>query len=204
MTEPRRTPSPFGNPNRLEAFSDGVFAIAITLLVLEIKPPATAEHATSAALWRSLAHLWPSYGAYLLAFVTILVAWIGHHMIVRQVERVDGRLLLANGFFLLTISFLPFPTAVVAEHLRHPSAAAAVTFYVLVNLLNSLAFFGLARTALTLQEHDTAAQHKPMRNAISGVLVCLVCAGIAQVSPLIALLLIGALWLWWLASSLRF
>ena len=130
----------FKGPNRLEAFSDGVFAIALTLLILEIKAPNIGEHGTSADLWKGLAHLWPSYLAYLLAFLTVLVSWIGHHIIVGQVRRVDFPLLLANGFFLLTVSFLPFPTSIVAEHLRGESGTAAMVVYALANLVNSAGF----------------------------------------------------------------
>ncbi|CAM3170312.1 hypothetical protein DESA109040_00640 [Deinococcus saxicola] len=98
----------FKSPQRLEAFSDGVFAIAITLLVLEIKAPQVGQHASSAALWRGLGQLWPSYLAYVLAFFTILIAWVGHHMTIGQVKRMSHGLLYANGFFLLIR--IPFVT----------------------------------------------------------------------------------------------
>ena len=99
----------FQNSDRLEAFSDGVFAIAITLLVLEIKAPSISDGASSAAPWTGLMQLWPSYLAYVLAFSTTLIAWIGHHIVIDQVGQVSQRLLFVNGFFLLTIAFLPFP-----------------------------------------------------------------------------------------------
>lgn len=133
----------FRDSNRLEAFSDGVFAIAITLLILDIRAPQIGERAGPATPWAGLGQLWPSYLAYALAFSTILIAWVGHHLVIGQVKHVTQRLLFVNGLFLLSISFLPFPTSVVAEQLRSASASA-VAFYALANLLVSLTFYGLS------------------------------------------------------------
>jgi len=112
---------------RIEAFSDGVFAIAITLLVLEIKVP----HADGPeALWHALAGLWPSYVAFLLSFFVILIMWINHHELMRMVRAASYPFLFANGFLLLTVTFVPFPTAVLAEHLPDPdSRTPAAVFY---------------------------------------------------------------------------
>ncbi|MEA3202722.1 MAG: potassium channel family protein [Thermoplasmata archaeon] len=107
---------------RLEAFSDGVFAIAITLLVLELKVP-------DGDLLRGLLHEWPSFLSFTLSFVTILIMWTNHHANLAHVVRADGRLLFANGFLLLFITFLPYPTAVLAEHLTSADARVAATFY---------------------------------------------------------------------------
>jgi uncharacterized membrane protein len=107
--------------NRLEAFSDGVLAIAITLLVIEIHPPTLGEGETLAhALWQQ----WPSYVAYLVSFLTIGVIWLNHHRVFTQVVRVDGPLLLLNLNLLLWTALIPFPTAVVAEHLGGAGEAA--------------------------------------------------------------------------------
>jgi len=92
--------------NRLEAFSDGVFAIAITLLVLEIKVP------TGEALALGLLHLWPSYLAYAISFIVIGAIWINHHAMFDWIVRADQKLLLLNTLHLMFIAFLPFPTAV--------------------------------------------------------------------------------------------
>ncbi|WP_425146213.1 TMEM175 family protein [Deinococcus sp.] len=188
----------FKGPNRLEAFSDGVFAIALTLLILEIKAPNIGEHGTSADLWRGLANLWPSYLAYLLAFFTVLVSWIGHHIITSQVRQVDWPLLLTNGFFLLTVSFLPFPTSIVAEHLRGESGTAATVVYALANLLNSLAFVALVAATVHLNPEVAPVLAGVRRNALIGVGWCLLCAGVASLSPVLSLLLVAALWVWWI------
>ena len=96
---------------RLEAFSDGVFAIAATLLILGV-------HETSGALGRSLLHIWPSYAAYAITFVTIGVIWVNHHTVYGQVALVDRRFLLINVVFLMLVAFIPFPTGLVADHFR--------------------------------------------------------------------------------------
>ena len=106
---------------RLEAFSDGVFAIAMTLLALELKDP-RVEPATAGSLASGLLNQWPSYLAFFSSFFTVLVMWVHHHAIFRQVQRVDVRLLFANGFLLLLITAVPFPTAIVAQYLRTPAA----------------------------------------------------------------------------------
>jgi uncharacterized membrane protein len=128
--------------NRLEAFSDGVFAIAITLLVIEIRPPELHEGERLAhALWAQ----WPSYVAYLVSFLTIGVIWLNHHRVFTQVARVDGPLLLLNLNLLLWTGLIPFPTAVVAEHLGGAGEAArtAAALYSGVLLLMGLAFGAL-------------------------------------------------------------
>src|SRR5258706_2511001 len=107
---------------RLEPFSDGVFSIAITLLILEIKVPSTAEIAGSGGLWTALAGRWPSYVGYLLSFLIIGIMWANHHALFAYIRRVDRRFIFANLLLLLTLGFLPFPTALLAEHLAEAGA----------------------------------------------------------------------------------
>ena len=97
--------------SRLEAFSDGVFAIAVTLLVLEIGVPHVGE---GESLGEALRHLWPSYFGFAVSFLTIGVMWINHHAMFKDIDRQDHTLLVLNLVLMMTISFLPFPTAVVA------------------------------------------------------------------------------------------
>jgi uncharacterized membrane protein len=128
--------------SRLEAFSDGVLAIAITLLVIEIRPPELHQGDRLAqALWAQ----WPSYLAYLVSFLTIGVIWLNHHRVFEQVARVDGPLLLLNLNLLLWTGLIPFPTAVLAEHLGDGGEAArtAAALYGGVLLGMGLAFGAL-------------------------------------------------------------
>ena len=111
--------------SRLEAFSDGVFAIAITLLVLEIRVP---EH--SANLSTALLHEWPSYFAYAVSFLTIGIMWVNHHQLFKLVGGVDRRLLFVNLGLLMCVAFVPFPTSIVAQFVEEPShARAAAVLY---------------------------------------------------------------------------
>lgn len=110
--------------NRLEAFSDGVFAIAITLLVLDIKVPPAGS-----ALGRELLGLWPSYFAYTVSFVVIGAIWINHHAMFDHIVRADHTLLVLNTLHLLFIAFLPFPTAVLAQALHDGAGESVATAF---------------------------------------------------------------------------
>jgi uncharacterized membrane protein len=111
---------------RMEAFSDGVFAIAITLLVLEISVPEEAF----TNLWQGIADQWPSYLAYVTSFLTIGIVWFVHHGIFRRMAFADAIVARANLLLLMVVSFLPFPTGLAAEAIRDPDAErAAVLFY---------------------------------------------------------------------------
>ena len=120
---------------RLEAFSDGVFAIAITLLILEVRVPHTDAGGTL-RLGQALRELWPSYFAYVLSFVHVGIYWANHHSLYKLYVKVDHVFNLLNVFFLMGISFVPFPTAVLAQHLMNPASRhSAIGFYVLGMLL---------------------------------------------------------------------
>ena len=108
---------------RLETFSDGVFAIAATLLVLEIGVSSDDE------LGHALLHIWPSYLAYITSFVTIGIIWMNHHHTVSLIARTDRTMLFLNNLLLLTIAFLPFPTKLVGDYLRDPGEQAAALAY---------------------------------------------------------------------------
>jgi len=131
---------------RVEAFSDGVFAIAMTLLVIEIKVP-SHEVVAAHGLARSLADLWPSYLAYLTSFVTVLDIWVHHHGVFLLIRRNDHTFLYLNGLLLLFVTFVPFPTALLAEYLLHPEARLAANIYTGTFLAISLAFDALWRHA---------------------------------------------------------
>jgi uncharacterized membrane protein len=114
---------------RLEAFSDGVIAIAITLLVLDVHVPSLDETEDGRQLWSKLVDLWPSYLGYLISFLTIGILWINHHDIFRYIGRVDRNLVIINTLFLLTVSFIPFPTALLSEYLGHEGERTATIVY---------------------------------------------------------------------------
>ena len=109
---------------RLEAFSDGVFAIAITLLILQIDVPLHSVH-----LLRDLLHKWPSFLAYALSFLVILIMWVNHHTIFRLIDRIDRRFLILNGLLLMLITFVNYPTAVLSDYLTSAHASTALVLY---------------------------------------------------------------------------
>ena len=111
---------------RVEAFSDGVFAIAITLLILEIRVPPTAQHD---GLRLALVNLWPSYLAFLASFLTIGVMWLNHHRLFTLIRKSDDGLIAFNLLLLLGITWIPFPTGLLAEHLRGPDQRTAGWVY---------------------------------------------------------------------------
>ena len=114
------------NTSRMEAFSDGVFAIAITLLILEISVPESAFE----DLWSGIAHQWPAYLAYVTSFLTIGGIWAAHHGIFRRLAYANQRLMMLNLLLLMAVSFLPFPTKLMAEAIHDNDAErAAVIFY---------------------------------------------------------------------------
>ncbi|MGH7538920.1 MAG: TMEM175 family protein [Gemmatimonadales bacterium] len=184
---------------RVDAFSDGVFAIAITLLILEIRVP----HAgAGGGLWAGLVALWPSYLAFLLSFFVILIMWVNHHELMRLVRAVDYPFLFANGLVLLTVTFVPFPTAVLAEHLATGEARAAVTFYCGTFIINSLAwgllFWVIVRGKLLRTDCDPETIARIRRAYTAGPLVYVVATVVALVQPVVGLALNAALWLLWI------
>jgi uncharacterized membrane protein len=124
---------------RLEAFSDGVFAIAITLLVLEIAVPHLEE---PGQLGQALLDLWPSYIAYATSFLTIGIMWVNHHSVFRQLGEVDHRFLFINLGLLMLISFVPFPTTLLADYAWGGNGEAAAVTYGVTLTVTAL-FFNL-------------------------------------------------------------
>jgi len=136
---------------RLEAFSDGVFAFAITLLALDVKIPHVAGDlatATSTSLWVGLSNNWPNYLAFATSFFSILIMWVHHHRVFRWVRRLDTTLLFTNGFLLMVVTVVPFPTAVAAEYFETPAASAACAFYAGYFVLVAIAFCLMLAAAL--------------------------------------------------------
>jgi uncharacterized membrane protein len=112
-------------PGRLETFADGIFAIAATLLIIDVGLP----EELSGSLGHELLRIWPQYAAYAVSFVTIGIMWVNHHRLIRQIERVDERFLFLNLGLLACIAFVPFPTRILAEFVRGDDGEAAALLY---------------------------------------------------------------------------
>ena len=186
--------------NRVEAFSDGVFAIAITLLILEIRVPHGSAEG-SGHLVPALVALWPSYLAFLLSFFVIMIMWINHHELIRMVEAVDYPFFFANGLVLLTVTFVPFPTAVLAEHLATPEASAAVAFYCGTFVINGLSWtlllHAIRRGNLFKPEVGPEVVARIRSAYAMGPVVYLVSTALAFFQPWLGLALNISLWLLW-------
>jgi uncharacterized membrane protein len=127
------------SPGRLETFADGVFAIAATLLVLDVGIPGDSNE----PLGQQLLHIWPQYLAYVVSFVTIGIMWVNHHRLIRQLERIDEPFLFLNLGLLACVAFVPFPTRIVAEFVRTDDGRAAALLYGITLTVTSVFFISV-------------------------------------------------------------
>ena len=186
---------------RLEAFSDGVFAIAITLLIIEIGVPHVEA---DGSLTRALLDLWPSYVGYVVSFLSIGVMWINHHHMFKDIVRVDHTLLVLNLLLLLGIAFVPFPTAVVAEYVRegdHQLEAALMygcTFVVIAVCFDAFWLYA-SRGMRLIDEHVSEARIRSRTvRYLPGPLFYLAALPFAFISPWITLGIYAGLAVFWL------
>ena len=196
------------HPNtRLEAFCDGVFAIALTLLIIDIKVPASEAIRSTRELWLALKHLAPSFFAFLLSFAIILIAWVNHHRFLRVVNKSSGSFVYANGFLLMTVVFMPFPAALVGEYLLTDHAAPAVVLYNSVTAVQGLAWIlvtGAAlRNRLTKDEKSAVLVRDGHRSGYFAFVIYSLLALIAVWFPLAVVIVTTMLWAYWLTFSLR-
>ena len=124
QVDPGRT-----DTRRLEAFSDGVYAIAVTLLVLDLHVPPLPEELSNGQLLNDLGSMWPNYLAYLISFTFILIMWSNHHHVFTLIRHANRQLLLINGMLLLFTTVLPFPTSILSTYIETPAAGAAAFVY---------------------------------------------------------------------------
>ena len=178
--------------SRIEAFSDGLFAIAATLLILEVKIPSP----TQTILARQLLQRWPSYVAFLLSFLFIGIMWINHHRLFTHIKRSDNGLLILNLLLLLGVTAVPFPTAVLAIHLRGPGARTAAalfngTYVVIAIFFNLLWRYAVSRNLLDRDSSESAAAIS--RQYMLGPVAYAICLALVWVSITVSLVLNVAL-----------
>jgi uncharacterized membrane protein len=179
---------------RVEAFSDGVMAIAITLLVLDLKVPTAAEVSEGGSLLAALLNHWPAYLAYLAAFLTIGIIWLNHRAFVDRVGRFDNRMQWLNLALLLGVATLPFPTALMAAYVNAPGpeASTAAAAYGLLSVATALPWILMWRHLVghadLLEPPVTASYARAeLKRASIGPIVYLVAIPIALVAPIVAL-----------------
>jgi uncharacterized membrane protein len=178
--------------SRLEAFSDGVIAIAITLLVLEIHVPAVGG---SHSLGHELADQWPSYAAYVVSFLTIGIIWINHHAMVARLARANHTVLVLNLLLLMTVAIIPFSTALVADYLRESEGeSVAAAIYGGSLLAMSVAFYATQgyvlygeRGELAKPEIDASERDAIRRRNRVGLLPYAIATAAAPISPYLTL-----------------
>jgi len=177
---------------RVEAFSDGVFAIAITLLILDVAVP-PRDSTPSGGLAEALGHQWPSYFAYLVSFLVIGIIWVNHHTVFVNVRRVDRVVLFTNLALLLTVSAIPFPTHLLAEYLTagtdsHIAAAIYSATMLAMGTAYSLLWLSITRDARLLHEKaDRAATRAALRRFGLGNIIYVGTIGLSFVNAIAAL-----------------
>jgi uncharacterized membrane protein len=175
-------------------------AIAITLLILDVRPPATAPgHSLAAALLRQ----WPAYAAYVVSFLMIGIIWMNHHQMFKMIVRTTPQFLMLNVIFLLTIAFLPFPTALVAEHLRDPASRSTAAFtygacmVAIAVMFNVVWIYAAKGRRLLSDEVDEAMLARTRRSYMLGPVVYGVGALLALVNAYVSLAIFAALALYY-------
>ena len=199
---------PEANPNsRLEAFSDGVFAIALTLLIIDIKLPATESIHSTSDFWRALQHITPSIFAFVLSFGIILITWVNHHAALKLVDKSSASFIYANGFLLLTVVFMPFPSSLVGEHLLTNHAAPAVVLYDATMALQAIGWILITQAALKgrlgKSEKATLQIRKNSQFGIFAFVLYSVFAILAIWFPLIIAAVTTVTWIFWLVWGFR-
>jgi len=192
---------------RLETFSDGVFAIAITLLILEIKVPHVESIHSADDLFHALAELWPSYFAFIYSFGGILVQWILHHNTFNHLNKTSRAFLYTNAFLLMTIVFFPFPTAILAEYINTEYAMPAIAFYGMASVVNSAAWFLFIRSVdkprRLLSETCSAEEYNQLKKGNRFAFVVYTSTALlAFWFPFTALAINIAVWFLWIYLSL--
>jgi uncharacterized membrane protein len=188
---------------RLETFADGIFAIAATLLILNVDSQVTGG---GHGLGHELLHVWPSYVAYAVSFLTIGIIWVNHHAVMGQIGRVDRAFLFQNVGFLMCVAFIPFPTRLVAEHARDHGATVSALAYgatlTATAVLFSVIWFYAARGKRLLRaDADPRIVSGITRSYLPGPWLYLLATLIAFASPTISVLLFGAIAVFYVVES---
>ncbi len=187
---------------RLETFSDGVFAIAATLLILNV-------NVTGAPLGRALVHGWPSYVAYAVSFLTIGIMWVNHHGVFSQIDKVDRTFLMINVVFLMLVAFVPFPTKLVAENIHRPGLEAAALTYGFTLTLTALAynalwFYAARRGRLLRADADPKTVTGISRSFLPGPWIYLTATLFALGWPTLSIVLFAAIAVFYMVESALF
>ena len=190
----------FKEKDRIESFSDGVFAIAITLLGLELKIPKLGV-ADPSVMWRTLGAQWHSYVAIIISFVTIFLIWIPHHVMLKIAHNVSYNLFLTNGFLLLVIICFPFTTGLVGEYFDTPANKTVSAVYATLCFFVDLAFFLFWKAVISTRLDWSSKERKVFRTIFRNMFIGFVVYAIAFTSSFIdayvCMAICVAMWLFW-------
>ncbi len=187
---------------RIEAFSDGIFCVAITLLALEIGVEVN-KNETNEGLLKALIHKWPVCLAYVISFINVLLAWIGHHGLFKNLRNTDKFVLISNGLLLMLVALAPFPTRTMGMYLLTGAFKTAVVFYtgyfVLISMAFRLLWYTASRKKELLVHGITTEEVKAItKNENIGLVGNSIIMAIAFVNPWAALVLSFVMWLYWI------
>lgn len=187
---------------RIEAFSDGVFCVAITLLAIEIGIEAKSA-ASNEELFHVLLSRWPICLSYFISFVNVLLAWIGHHGLFKYLRNTDNSVMIANGFLLMLIALVPFPAKTLGLFFQTGAFKAAVIFYTGYFVLISIAFRLLwaaaaGKDALLVHGISKAEIRKITHNENVALICNAVILATSFLSPWTALVLSFGMWVYWI------
>ena len=185
---------------RLEAFADGIFAIAATLLILNV------TIADGHALAPELLRIWPSYTAYAVSFVTLGIIWMNHHLVLHQVARVDRLFLVLNVLFLMVIAFIPFPTRLLALYINTGEAKAAALVYGITLTVTAILFNAMWRYAasgrrLIRADAESRVIDGITRSYLPGPFIYFAATVVALISPQLSAALYVLIALFYLLES---
>ena len=190
---------------RIETFSDGVFCIAVTLLSLEIGVEVKGNE-TNKDLMHSLLEKWPICLAYVISFINVLLAWIGHHGLFKNLRNTSNGIMITNGLLLMLVALVPFPTKTLGLFLQTHALQTAVVFYtgyfVLISLAFRLLWWAACRNPLLLVQDITKAQvSQTTRNENIGLVCNVIIMAVAFLSPVAALVLSFVMWIYWIVFA---
>ena len=196
------------NPNsRLEAFCDGVFAIALTLLIIDIKIPSATEINNTADFWLALKHITPSVLAFVLSFVIILITWVNHHAAFKLAHKSSPSFIYANGFMLLTVVFIPFPSSLMGEYILTDHAAPAVVLYNSTLALQAISWILVTSAALKDQlsknEKSILTARSSRKFGYFAFILYSLCAIVAFWFPFTIAIITTITWIFWLIWGIR-
>jgi uncharacterized membrane protein len=185
--------------SRLEAFADGVFAIAATLLILNVT-------VSGAPLAHELVRIWPSYAAYAVSFLSIGIIWVNHHTVMGQIGKVDRLFLFLNVIFLMVVAFIPFPTRLLAEYINSEAAWAAavalgVPFTLTAVLFNVMWRYAATDGRLLREDADEKVVQGIGRSYLPGPFIYLGATVVAFFSPLAGAGLYAAIAIFYVLES---